>query len=121
MITFEVLAQSLSDSAKIMHMHKMFSIFAQGIPVIYYGTEQGFTGGHDPANRESLWPHYNTDHWLYIYISTIVKFRVQQGEKLYEAKQVERYVDEHFFAFSRGKVGTENYTTVSYTHHCFSS
>ena len=84
----------------------------QGIPVIYYGTEQGFTGGHDPENRESLWPHYNTGHWLYMYISTIVKFRVKQGDKLYGAKQVERYVDEHFFAFSRGKVCIENYTVL---------
>ncbi len=26
-----------------------------GIPCIYYGTEQDFTGGNDPANRERLW------------------------------------------------------------------
>ena len=26
-----------------------------GIPAIYYGTEQDFTGGNDPANRERLW------------------------------------------------------------------
>ncbi|HMV66228.1 MAG TPA: alpha-amylase family glycosyl hydrolase [Myxococcota bacterium] len=26
-----------------------------GIPCIYYGTEQGFAGGNDPANREVLW------------------------------------------------------------------
>ena len=31
-----------------------------GIPCIYYGTEQGYNGGNDPANREDLWrmpPH----------------------------------------------------------------
>jgi glycosidase len=28
---------------------------AEGIPCIYYGTEQGFSGGGDPANRERLW------------------------------------------------------------------
>ncbi len=27
----------------------------QGIPCVYYGTEQGFSGGNDPANREDLW------------------------------------------------------------------
>jgi hypothetical protein len=27
-----------------------------GIPVVYYGLEQAFTGGSDPANREALWP-----------------------------------------------------------------
>lgn len=26
-----------------------------GIPCVYYGTEQDFTGGNDPANRERLW------------------------------------------------------------------
>lgn len=27
-----------------------------GIPIVYYGLEQGFSGGSDPANREALWP-----------------------------------------------------------------
>jgi len=26
-----------------------------GIPCIYYGTEQGYNGGNDPANREDMW------------------------------------------------------------------
>ena len=26
-----------------------------GIPCLYYGTEQAFSGGNDPANRERLW------------------------------------------------------------------
>jgi glycosidase len=28
---------------------------AEGIPCLYYGTEQDFSGGNDPANREVLW------------------------------------------------------------------
>jgi alpha-amylase len=28
---------------------------AEGIPCLYYGTEQDFDGGNDPANREVLW------------------------------------------------------------------
>jgi glycosidase len=28
---------------------------AEGIPCLYYGTEQDFHGGDDPANREALW------------------------------------------------------------------
>ena len=80
------------------------SLFMQGIPIIYYGTEQGFTGAVDPDNRESLWPHYDTEHWLYVFISTIAKFRVKLGAEVYDAPQVERYVDDEFFAFSRGDV-----------------
>ncbi|KAF5348030.1 hypothetical protein D9758_010052 [Tetrapyrgos nigripes] len=26
-----------------------------GIPIVYYGQEQGYQGGEDPANREALW------------------------------------------------------------------
>lgn len=76
----------------------------QGIPIIYYGTEQGYKGGNDPQNRESLWPNYDTSHLLYEYIRTIVNFRVNQGAVLYTSSQVERYVDSQFFAFTRGKV-----------------
>jgi glycosidase len=28
----------------------------EGIPCLYYGTEQDFAGGNDPSNREVLWP-----------------------------------------------------------------
>lgn len=28
---------------------------SDGIPTIYYGTEQKLSGGRDPANREDLW------------------------------------------------------------------
>lgn len=44
-----------------------------GIPCLYYGTEQGFHGGVDPANREDMWAGnvdagyapWATDHALY--------------------------------------------------------
>ncbi len=32
-----------------------FLIMQRGIPCIYYGTEQGYMGGNDPANREDMW------------------------------------------------------------------
>ena len=40
-------------------------IILQGIPIIYYGTEQAFHGGGDPLNRESLWPHGKANTSLY--------------------------------------------------------
>jgi glycosidase len=33
----------------------LFIFTEQGIPCVYYGTEQEFSGGNDPANREDLW------------------------------------------------------------------
>lgn len=41
-----------------------------GIPCIYYGTEQDFEGGNDPANREDLWDTgYTTDGATFKWIS----------------------------------------------------
>lgn len=53
-----------------------YVITAIGIPIIYYGTEQGFAGGNDPDNREPLWTSgYSTNTDLYSHIKTLVAFR----------------------------------------------
>eukprot|EP00345_Euplotes_harpa_P010929 CAMPEP_0168338790 /NCGR_PEP_ID=MMETSP0213-20121227/13067_1 /TAXON_ID=151035 /ORGANISM="Euplotes harpa, Strain FSP1.4" /LENGTH=361 /DNA_ID=CAMNT_0008344681 /DNA_START=1 /DNA_END=1083 /DNA_ORIENTATION=- len=39
----------------------VFALYMQGIPIVYYGAEQGFNGGQDPANREVLWGHMDTN------------------------------------------------------------
>lgn len=41
---------------------------------------------------------------LYKFLATINTFRTQQGSAVYNAQQVERYVDDQFFAFTRGMV-----------------
>lgn len=33
----------------------VFSLTGLGIPFVYYGTEQYYSGCNDPQNRESLW------------------------------------------------------------------
>jgi alpha-amylase len=38
-----------------LHSALAFLFTEKGIPCIYYGTEQQFRGGNDPANRERLW------------------------------------------------------------------
>ncbi|XP_065907858.1 uncharacterized protein [Dysidea avara] len=86
-----------------------YIIFAEGIPIIYYGTEQGFNGGNDPDNRASLWPNYNTNHVVYKFISNCTHFRQQMGSSMYGRDQVERYVDDQFFSFSRGELGLMAY------------
>lgn len=53
-----------------------FLMFTSGIPILYYGFEQRFSGGSDPVNREPLWTSsYNTKVTLYQYISTLHKIR----------------------------------------------
>lgn len=43
-----------ADSALIKNA-MAFPFIHDGIPIVYQGQEQGYTGGADPANREALW------------------------------------------------------------------
>lgn len=62
-----------------------------GIPLVYYGTEQGFDGGRDPANREDLFDgeyeqgpsegdNFDPDHPLYEHIRRLNLLRVERPE-----------------------------------------
>lgn len=80
-----------------------YNLIADGIPIIYYGTEQGFDGGSDPKNREPLWESaYDKSHELYQYIRTVTSVRNTYAVWKYE--QVQRYADDSFYAFTRGDV-----------------
>jgi alpha-amylase len=78
------------------------TLFTVGIPIVYYGSEQGYSGGADPQNRESLWPNYDTNSDLYQFIKTLVTTR--KAHKISSAAQVQRYAADNFYAFSRGDV-----------------
>ena len=48
----------------------------EGIPCIYYGTEQDFSGGNDPANRENMWPTgYAQDGTTFQHVAKVTKLR----------------------------------------------
>jgi alpha-amylase len=78
------------------------TLFTSGIPIIYYGSEQGYAGGADPMNRESLWPNYRTDSDLYLFLQTLVGTR--KAKKVSSYEQIQRYAANDFYAFSRGEV-----------------
>lgn len=43
---------------------------SDGIPIIYAGQEQHYSGGSDPANREATWlSGYDTSSELYTFIA----------------------------------------------------
>jgi glycosidase len=52
-----------------------------GIPCLYYGTEQGFRGGVDPKNREDMWagiddlPGFATGHPRYELVRELIALR----------------------------------------------
>jgi alpha-amylase len=83
-----------------------YVLLARGVPILYYGTEQGYAGGADPANREDLWrSKFATDTPLYKFIATVAGVRKALGG-LPEDDHVHLYVADTAYAFSRagGKV-----------------
>lgn len=55
-----------------------FTILSGGIPIIYAGQEQHYSGGNDPNNREAVWlAGYNTGSDLYKLISQANAIRNQ--------------------------------------------
>ncbi|KZT66206.1 glycoside hydrolase family 13 protein [Daedalea quercina L-15889] len=60
-----------SDQSLI--MNAMSWLFIQdGIPILYYGQEQGYAGANDPYNREALWlSGYEEDEPLVIHVRSL--------------------------------------------------
>ena len=82
-------------------MASVFSIFWEGIPVIYYGDEQYLDGGPDPGCREALWDHgYKTDSLLYKYYKTGLYYRKKLS--LWDKDLEQLTVTKDFYAFRRG-------------------
>ena len=118
---------SLNKDYTLLINSLVFTIFLEGIPIIYYGTEQGFSGGGDPQNRESMFQNFNQSHLLYKVISKINKFKLSQGDSVYNAKQIQRYSDDNFYAYTRGLLfvavsnkGSGGYSTHTITYHPYS-
>jgi len=47
--------QSLTQDQSLVKNAMAWPFLNDGIPIMYYGQEQGYSGGADPANREALW------------------------------------------------------------------
>jgi alpha-amylase len=78
-----------------------YVVLSRGIPIVYYGTEQAYAGGSDPANREDLWRSgFNTNSELYKALSRLSSARKAAGG-LAGNDQVHLYVASNAYAFSR--------------------
>jgi len=54
----------------------LFLLTEDGIPCIYYGTEQELDGGNDPANREDLWnTGYSTENATFQWVKRLTGIR----------------------------------------------
>eukprot|EP00121_Abeoforma_whisleri_P012120 Awhi_evm1s11186 len=81
-----------------------FILLGKHMPIIYYGTEQAFSGAGDPGARESLWPYYNTKHTMYDFIAKINYAKHQLGDAYHNSPFQNNFVDANFFSFSRGDI-----------------
>ena len=71
-------ARFLFDKPSIPALHSalFYLLTIDGIPCIYYGTEQQFNGGNDPANREDLWDtNYDTENPTFKHIQALIALR----------------------------------------------
>ena len=102
-----------------------FVILSRGIPILYYGTEQGYAGGADPANREDLWRSgFNTQTNLYQAIAKLTAARKAVGG-LPGNDHTHLYVSSTAYAWSRAGgnlvVLTTNAGSGSNAQHCFNT
>ncbi|TGJ83230.1 hypothetical protein E0Z10_g5535 [Xylaria hypoxylon] len=100
-----------------------YVILSRGIPIVYYGTEQSYDGGNDPANREDLWrSEFDTESDLYQAISRLSAARKSAGG-LAADDQSHLYVADTAYAWSRAGgdliVLTTNGGLGSTGDHCF--
>jgi len=75
------------------------TILSEGIPMIYYGTEQAFNGPA-AANHEPLWTsEYNTEAELYQFIKKLLAIRAEY--EIHTYPQLNQISDFNFFSFTR--------------------
>ncbi len=84
-----------------------------GIPCLYYGTEQNFNGGNDPANREDLWNSgFDTSGATFHWIQKLIGLRkhytpLRRGEMqvMWSTEHTGEETDAGIFAFERSYDG----------------
>ncbi len=82
----------------------------EGIPCLYYGTEQDFNGGNDPSNREVLWnTSFPTSGDTFVHFKKLARIRatypaLRQGDAkvVWASDHVAKEDDAGIFAFERG-------------------
>jgi alpha-amylase len=102
-----------------------FVILSRGIPIVYYGSEQAYAGGNDPANREDLWRSgFDTESDMYGAISRLGAARAAHGG-LPGNDHVHLYVADTAYAWGRADgdliVLTVNSGSGYDGEHCFNT
>ncbi|KAK2597352.1 hypothetical protein QQS21_006049 [Conoideocrella luteorostrata] len=69
-----------NNDASLLKNALTYVILARGVPIVYYGTEQGYAGGDDPGNREDLWrSSFNANSDIYQFLAKVSGVRRAAG------------------------------------------
>ncbi|GES59433.1 alpha-amylase A type-1/2 [Aspergillus terreus] len=108
---------SYTDDMSLAKNVAAFVIFADGIPVIYAGQEQHYSGGNDPENREATWlSGYSTTSPLYELIATsnaLRTFAAKRDPGYVTYKNNPIYQDTNTLAMRKGTDGLQVVTVLS--------
>ncbi len=102
------------DSIPALRSALVFLFTEDGIPCLYYGTEQAFTGGNDPANREPLWTTgFDTDGEVFQHVAALTKLRadlepLRRGDLVFTwaTDRVDGEEDANILSFERSYDGS---------------
>nr|AOR81607.1 alpha-amylase [Phaffia rhodozyma] len=98
------LASLIKDTALLGNAYT-YPFITDGVPIVYYGQEQGFSGGADPANREPMWTSsYATDGIGYALFKKLTAARKQAGNSsstFYTNKATISYYDANEIVISK--------------------
>ncbi|PNS21068.1 Alpha-amylase A type-1/2 [Sphaceloma murrayae] len=108
---------SLTSDLSLIRNAITFTLLADGIPILYQGQEQQYTGGETPKQREPIWSSgYNTNSNLYNLAKTLNAVRRQainkdSGYVTYKARPV--FSDSRTIVMRKGTTGTQIVSVTS--------
>ncbi|EDN03717.1 alpha-amylase A precursor [Histoplasma mississippiense (nom. inval.)] len=95
----------------------VFTILADGIPIVYAGQEQHYSGGNDPYNREATWlSGYNTESPLFKLTAKANRIRkkaIADDANYLTYKNYPIYQDQNTIAMRKGFDGKQIITVLS--------
>jgi alpha-amylase len=110
-----------AEGIEKLHNALLFIVAEQGIPCIYYGTEQQLAGGNDPSNREDLWKKgYDTSGPTFKWIQKLLGLRksypaLRRGAQkiVWSTDHTGEEPDAGVFAFERvGGIAEDDYALL---------
>jgi alpha-amylase len=102
---------ALSSSLTLRKNALAYTILSDGIPTLYQGDEQGFSGATDPVNREAMWlSGFDRNGPLYIMVRTLNKLRAWAGRRdpsYWTSKTSIFWIDSQTLAMRKGSNGSQ--------------